>query len=372
MLYVGDGNYMHCTSGPGRGIDYSYDYVKKRNQDRPAGGVRLDLAKYLVTETPEGQVNDCHYFFEPKYRCISVSRPLDLVGEPTTQAKIRQEKFKGLWTGVESSHSGGHHAVPGETVTYRIIIRNLTEKPRDAEIHFEAAEGSSLVGTGETALTLAAKEEKTIFFPVTVMAEAGRKVKLEGPKVTINGLDIYTQPVLLGKPISQEQQNQIAETVLAEMTAGSNSVKAAAKAYAEHGISMEQRKEEYFFSHFYLHDASVGTDVLSRRPQNPYEDMAVYSYFGGIGVITAEMGSSTGIRTTRIGVSDLMPGDIILCSEDTFGKRSYASFYDGNCLTGSFDVDEETRTIEGKELAAFVDSLLGRFCWMVLRPWLAR
>lgn len=371
MLYVGDGKYLHCTSGPFRGTDYSYDYVNKKNQDRPQGGVRFDEAKYLVCDTPEGP-KSMHYFFKPTYSRMGVFRPLELVGEPTPQALVRMTKYRGLWTVVESSRYGGEHALPGETVEYRVVVRNLTEEPKTAEVCFEAPEGSVLKGSGEAAVTLAAGEEQILRFEVAVDEDTKGRIKLEGPAVTVNDLEIYTYPVLLGKGASEEEQKQVTERVLAEMSEGCDAVKAASIAYGEYGISMESRKEEYLFSHFCLHDATVGIDVVSRRPQKPFEDMSVYSYFGGTGVITPEMGSSTGIRATRVSVHDLMPGDIILCSNDTFGKRSYASYYDGTCLTGSFDAGDAMKTLRGEEMAAFVDSLFGRFCWIVLRPWNAR
>ena len=372
MMYIGDGQYMHCTSGPVRGIDYSYDYAKKKNQDRPSGGVRLDLAKYLVMETPEDEMNDCHYFFEPKWRSIGVFRPLELVGEVTPQAEIRLNQFHGLWAGVESSHPGAQHAVKGGAVEYQVILRNLTEEPREAQVTFQAAEGSHLVGGNKVQLKLKAGEEKTVKFPVVADADWGRQVKLEGPEIKVNDLDIWTQSVLLGTSMEEEEERWICSVIRERMEEGADAVQAAAEAYRPFGIEMESRKEEYLFTHFCLHDAVGGTDVVSRRPQKPNEDLAVYSYFGGTGVITPEMGSSTGIRTTRIAMRDLLPGDIILCSNDVFGKRSYACFYDGESLTGSFEAGEDRKTISGEEMTAYVDSLFGRFCWILLRPWLGR
>ncbi len=372
MMYIGDGQYLHCTSGPGRGIDYSYDYSRKKNQDRPSGGIRLDLAKYLVTETPEGEPNDCHYFFEPKWRSIGISRPLELVGDVTPQAEIRLNQFHGLWAGVESTHPGAHHAVSGGAAEYQVILKNLSEESKDAQVTFKAAGGSHLVGANKINIKLQAGEEKTVRFPVVVDADYRKQIKLEGPEVAVNDLNIWTQPILLGNSMETEEVKWISSVVKERMACGADAVKAAAEAYGQFGIEMESRKEEYLFTHFCLHDAVGGTDVVSRRPQNPHQDLAVYSYFGGTGVITPEMGSSTGIRTTRISMRDLMAGDIILCSNDVFGKRSYACFYDGESLTGSFDAGEDMKTITGEEMAAFVDSLFGRFCWIMLRPWLGK
>ena len=108
--------------------------------------------------------------------------------------------------------------------------------------------------------------------------------------------------------------------------------------------------------------------MISRRPQKPFEDLAVYTGFGGKNVITPEMAAGSYVRTTFISAKDLLPGDVLLCLEDSFGDVAYSAFFDGEKMTGVFAPEGKTCEITGEELDRFMDSLFGRFAFLLLRP----
>ena len=58
--------------------------------------------------------------------------------------------------------------------------------------------------------------------------------------------------------------------------------------------------------------------------------------------------------------------------DDDFGKASYSCFYDGTQLLGRFSVEDGNRIICGEEIERFIDSLFGRFAFLLLRPWQGR
>jgi hypothetical protein len=191
---------------------------------------------------------------------------------------------------------------------------------------------------------------------------------LDGPLVTVNGLEIYAHRVLLGNVLTEVQAESVCADVRAAMKAGDTALTAAAKTYAALGVSMSPLASRYAVGHFFLHDSTKG-DVLSRRVQRPADDLTVYSGFGGTGVITPEMGSiPMGPRTTYISRTDLLPGDVILCLDDGFGLSANSCFYDGESLTGSFAAGEACRTLRDDELDDFIDSLFGRYAFLLLRP----
>jgi len=96
--------------------------------------------------------------------------------------------------------------------------------------------------------------------------------------------------------------------------------------------------------------------------------MAVYSYFGGANVITPEVSSDVYRRTIQLHMTDLQKGDIILCGDDHTNRAVYSCMYTGDGFTGNFEADGETKTICGDEAAAYLDSLQGRFAFIILRP----
>jgi hypothetical protein len=65
-----------------------------------------------------------------------------------------------------------------------------------------------------------------------------------------------------------------------------------------------------------------------------------------------------------------MAGDIILCSNDPFAKQTYALFYTGDSLIGPTEVGLSAKEMKGEEIDAFINTLFGRFCFIILRPWL--
>ena len=152
--------------------------------------------------------------------------------------------------------------------------------------------------------------------------------------------------------------------------AGMGAMEAAAEAYRARGISIPADVETALASLFYRHDSAAG-DVLSRKPQAPAQDMAVYSYFGGYGVITPEAACNGGVRATGVRRAELQAGDLILCGDDARLRGAYACFFTGEALVGTFGADEGIRTAMGAELDAFLESLFGRFCFALLRPYLA-
>ena len=96
--------------------------------------------------------------------------------------------------------------------------------------------------------------------------------------------------------------------------------------------------------------------------------MGVYSFFGGVGVITPEKIAHPYVRCSKVLRRDLMAGDIILVCDDNFGQNIYTSYYSGEELCGQFEYGGEVKCIKGEELDRFIDSLLGRYTFVILRP----
>ena len=173
--------------------------------------------------------------------------------------------------------------------------------------------------------------------------------------------------VLTGKKISKENLAKVSKSAIKGIIDGKTAIQSASEAYKEIGISFSPNENEHFFKNFYIHDTLSG-DVLSRRAQIPSETMGVYSFFGGVAVITPEKISTPYVRCNKPLRRDLMEGDIILICDDNFGINTYSAYYDGTSLTGQFEFGGETKTIAEEELDKFIDSLLGQYSFIVLRP----
>lgn len=364
FLHMENGGCIDCTC---KGRD-SYDYLNRKNNiyDRCEIWQRpLEVFFGWESGVP---LRNSRMFADTVSRVV-ILRPLDLVGDPLPQALLRIGAAKNLRCEVTNSAPGLQMAWPGGRVEYHLSVKNLDHQAKTVDVTFEAPPGAVQTAGENTRLTLAGGGETTLSFAVRVEDNCD-SLWLEGPKVAVNGLQIYAYRVLLGRPVSAQQQQQLRKDVLAGMGTGADALEAAARAYGKQGITLDARPGRWIGTHFYLHDSTKG-DCLSRLPQEPKTDLAVYGGYGGTGVITPEMAARDGLRTVLIRTRDLMPGDLILCSDDAFGKKTYSCFFDGEELHGRFEADGAPGTLSGEALDAFVDSLFGRAVFLVLRPWQA-
>lgn len=363
IMYLGEGRYTECTVPPGQKNSYNYEECKNQLYER---GLwlrdSLDVKFPLTQEAWESSKG----LFMDNIKRFSVHRPVEVVGDILPQTKIRMGIAKDLWCAVENSAPGLQQAYPGGNVDYTVIVRNQNADAKDITVTFAAPLGASFAGSDKAELALQPGEEKRITFTVAVDKD-NTAVQLEGPEVTVNGLIVYAHPVLLGRQMTEVQWKAVKETALAELGKGKTAVAAATKAYAPLGIQMDPVQKHYSWGKFCYHDTPAG-DVVSRRIQKPFEDLAVYTGFGGKHVITPEMAAGSYVRTTFISAKDLLPGDVLLCLEDSFGDTAYSSFFDGEKLTGCFEAEGKTRSICGEELDRFMDSLFGRFAFLLMRP----
>ena len=363
VMYLGDRRYTECTTPPKQKNSYNYEECKNQLYERG-----LWLRESFDTKFPltQEEWENNKGLFQDNIKRFSIHRPLEIMGDILPQTKLRMGKAKDLWCAVENSAPGLRQAYPGEKVDYTLIVRNQNAEAKDVAVTFAAPAGTVFAGKGKAEFTLLPGEEKQLTFTVTVDKD-NTAIQLDGPVVTVNELIVYAHPVLLGRKMTDSQWQAVRETALAELGKGETAVAAAAKAYAPLGITIDPVQKHHSWGKFCYHDTPAG-DVISRRTQKPFEDLAVYTGFGGKNVITPQMAAGEYIRTTYIATKDLLPGDVLLCLDDSFGDVAYSAFFDGEKMTGVFEPEGQTREITGEELDTFIDSLFGRFAFILLRP----
>ena len=363
VMYLGDDRITDCS--PPRKKPNSYDYQEGHNNFYDNGGLWVKPVSRLFVREDTEEAGRALY--ADNIVRFSVSRPLDIVGEPTANAIARATTARDLWCAVENSTPGLRQAVPGGEVEYRVIVRNCSEEERPLDITFRAPAGSVLAEAEDCPMTIAGCGEVQVTFRVRV-DRSNTAPYLDGPAVTVNGLEIYAHRVLLGSAMTAAQWETVQRVTAAGLAEGMTALAAASKAYAQLGVTVEPLEKKYVYTHFFLHDSTKG-DVLSRWPQEPRRDLAVYSAFGGRAVITPEMGSMpVGPRTTYFDRADLLPGDVLLCWEDCLGAGAFSVFYDGESLAGRFVEGEDCRSLTGNELDAFLEGLFARHAFLLLRP----
>lgn len=352
MLYIGDSKFTHCT--PNWRPD-SYDYINRQSREYEDGGLFIADISSLFNE---------RLFLETTRR-VAISRPLLMVGEPTQRTIARLNMAKGLCFGVETSHSGMVNAKCGETVEYRLKITETAGVKHKVNISFELSETAIPLSETQKELTISAGESTTVLFKAKVIDK--NAFVLKDVKLTACGMDIFVPWILIGNRLNSSEISPLLNGIEENFNTATSVLSLVSKEYKKIGISIEESEQKIINKLFYLHDAPVG-DVLSRRAQNPLCDGAVYSFFGGTSVITPEMISYPFIRTNQISRRDFLAGDIIVISDDANGSKAYSLVYTGNSLIGKTEFCEEINIFRDNDVDKFFDSLLGRFCFIVLRP----
>lgn len=347
VIYIGDNKIIHCTTN---GRPDSYDYINRNSREYETGLFVDDIAMLF-----EGKK-----IFSPKIRRVSISRPLLELDKPTVRTLARMGEQKGLYMEVTTSPCRTINATPDDEIEYNL---NITEKmgiARSLKVTFSLP--TEAVGDTACEITLLPNEKKTITFKARVLAKDC--ISLENVKIHVGDFEVFVPDVLIGERLTENETQTLLDNI--DFSVG-NALTAAANAYQKLGLHIEREERDVIYKLFYLHDAPSG-DVLSRRLQIPYKDGAVYSFFGGTGVVTPEMISKPFIRVNQEALSDFLPGDIVVVSDDACADKTYSALFTGDGFTGCFSSETQLETISGVKAEEFVDSLIGRFCFVVLRP----
>lgn len=361
MLWLGDGTYMNCTS---IGINAGYDYVSLQNVHNGQGTILIEEGKYLFSPCSDRFLGR-NYLFGDAVRRVAILRPLSVVGDPTPAALARLGTAKGLICSVECSHPGGRTADAGDSVIYTVFVDNRSGQDVEANVLFSPAPGTILEDSGPEILSIPAGKIKSVPFYVGI--ENGSSFAADSPLITVNGLTVGAPRLLRGRNLTQEAAGRVVHAASSHLDRGAPPMTAFCAAYQDIGIRLLPSGPRVLSRLFYRHDSAIGA-VLSRLKQCPSRDMAVYSLFGGCGVITPDATTIPGIRATQITRRDLQPGDIILCCDDAQMRETYTCLYIDDGFAGCFDAGDIPCFLRGESADMFLESLFGRFCFVVLRP----
>ncbi len=348
LIYIGDNKFVHCTTN---GRKDSYDYVNCKSREYSDGGLFMEtLADGLFVE---------NRIFSPKIRRISISRPLEIVGEPTKRALDRIRECDGLFVEVLTNPAGLETINHKEEIEFCLKITEKKGNSKKNTVKIEVPDFAKVKGESQVEIEILPNTVTETKFKVVV--EDKNVAVLEGAKIYLGEFEVFVPMVLLGNTINQEQENTLVNNIQ------NGDLQTVSNIYEKMGIEVENSEMKILQNLFYLHDSPTG-DVLARRTQTPALDGAVYSLFGGTGVVTPEMIRYPFIRTNRTVKRDFCVGDIIVISNNACGTESFSAVYLGDKIVGKTEFGGENKVLLGEQIDEFIDSLLGKFCFVVLRP----
>ena len=361
MLYKGDGLFCHCTYKDGA---LGYEYAQCKDYLSPHGAIYIDPVKQLFFPDENGEPYKNNIFLE-RVKRFCILRPLMNAGEPTEDAVARVEDACRLVCSLMNVNSDRRAVTRGEISEYKVMVHNCGEAEKKVKITASALKGAELVTNKaiEFSLPPSAKYESIIAVRIKEICGASASPF----EICINGLHVFAERLTF----CAKHDNGVGEKaalLAAKMIDEDHDVmQAISQAYAQFGIVCPSDILSTLSRLFSRKDSTVG-DVLWRLPQQPEKDKTLYSFFGGTGVITPEAVSFPDMRTKKVLLCNLRAGDIIICSEDPAFINVYACIFTGEQLVGRFDASSKSCRLGSAQADTFLDSLLGKFCFIVLRP----
>jgi len=311
MLYAGDGIFYHCSANGKKG---SYNYQERHDNIYEIGAISNINSSLLFSPEING-IPSRNYLFRDVNLKFCILRPLSHVGEVTASTKKRMEGLKNIRASVTCSHPEGRSIRSGEEITYKIEVINLDTSQRNIKIIYNKEESSFCLKAGECV--------NKLYTEIVKVDRVDGKYICK-PEITVNNMEIHVPEVIFDNNNFPDFSLPEAEEIIQD-------------------LFVKQNKPE--------------GDIYCMQESSRFSSMVVPGLFGGFGVITPEIARLPHMRTQRITVSSLQPGDLIIYKDSLDAPAYYVKYYGD----GKLDFAEET------DAHSFIDSLFGRFCFCVIR-----
>ena len=355
MLYMGNETIVHSTSQ----MPNSYQFTDMKEAHYPQGTMHIN-----PTDNALGVDGERTSIFADNVDCIQIIRPIELVGDPTPAAISRAGKSKDLLFSVLSSHPCGKTAWPGDTVTYTLKVSNIGEETRSVDASVTDTETLKML-TGESTCAFQVAPGETVQKSFDFQLQEINAPVCPAPTFVANDIPVWAERVLVSRRTEATKREEIAKEVFDNH--GDSLYKCIVSAYQKAGIPLAETPFRQLFPCFRLYD-SINGYVLWRLPQAPEQDLSLYSYFGGICVITPDLAADAGVRVRKVRQDALQPGDLILIGEDPELLKIHCMFITKDGILSQFDGEAVQFTPNGDETVKLLETLPGRSCYVVFRP----
>lgn len=356
MLYMGDGIIAHSRSPQ---TPSSYQYADLRDAIFEEGTISINPIDNTIDVD-----RDTITVFAESVDCVQIIRPLLLVGDPTPAAISRAGKSKDLVLSVLTSHPCGKTAWVGDIVTYTLTVSNIGTETRTVDATVTDTENLQLLET-ESTCSFRVNPGECIQKAFRFRLSKTNGPACPAPSFVANDIPVWAERVLT----SRRLDSKILDHIVAEVfdDPGDSLYNSIVSAYEKVGIFLAETPFRQIFPCFRLFDSAEGY-VLWRFPQNPETDLSLYSYFGGIHVITPELAADEGIRVRKVRYDALQPGDFILIGEDPELQKIHCLFVTKEGILSQFSGETVTVTPNGEEADKLIETLPGRSCFIAFRP----
>ena len=364
MLYVGDGNIIHSMGS----IPGNYNYKEKKDYTEPYGTVVKMTVKDLFTP------GHLRYLFTQEYN-IQIIRPLMKFTDAavTENTRARMKNLRGIYAEKLCSHAIGQTADIGEEITFTYYVRNDRDNAVKVYITDTVPEKTDYVSGGDVyaggrlswTLNLASGSEGYVSYTVKVKEDAALYGSyIQGLDGKVNGVKVKCPAVTVGKHLSAEKQQALCGS--ADKLAGCDvsGMMTAKKLYSLVGADLCMQQAEDILADLFVPYKGTSDTHFELNTEGKCFGMLVPTMYGGRYVDTSA--AFMGIRTAGIFRCEIMPGDILICTEqaDNSGTEVYVCCGDRMLAAG----DEGVKLLDKAEMDDVLMSVMGYYKFALIRP----
>ncbi len=350
MLYMGEGQILHCSYASGGG-DYDYSALTDKTE-----------ATALFSTTVDGILQSRDLFAAGNKVCIL--RPVLLGLEVNDDTKARVEKLSDVVITKLTTAPRGFSVNPGDEVQFTVSIRNVGQAEKTVTITDAAPEYTKAVDAGELKWTVTVPKGETVSvkYKFKVDANCPLKTTIDCDNTKVEGMTINNTPIYVDKTLTADQQNKIKELDVAKLTASSYTEMIAQIYKQALGIDAADFDPAALLGNFYKKFPSMKTLTVTPSPVEGSlaETCFVPLFYGGQNCKSRTYWE----RTKNVEKINLIPGDVFICSTKGTEDTCWAYVYLGEGKVAVYN-NGKVQKAEGD---TYFVKMLGQHCFMLLRP----
>lgn len=369
IIYIGNGMIMHCSGEQSTGGGSDYNTSRKADSYELTGGIQTDTLSYFTT------VGSARYMYGNKNH-VAILRPLASEGiTPSENAKARLAGLVGIVAYKGTTAPQGVTATAGSDVTFDFVVKNNNPGKKTVTITdtlpsgltYKSGDGTFENGVFTASMTLAAGEEKTLSYTVTVDATITNGTVIENDNAYINGVHLNATDVLVNNTLTTEQQNNIMANLeaLAEGKKDTNALAAALYSEKFNYTLPFTSANEAMTKTFMIPD---GKEYCKLVEASDVKAIIAGNLFGGMSDTISANDPCT--RNKGPLTCHLVAGDLVVVNPDKNFNKCEIYIYAGDNVFVTCKNGKLTKIVQSSSVA-FMESTLGYFSYAVLRPSIA-
>ncbi len=358
MLYVGNGNMIHCTGGV-----YGELAAFKEQEEAAIRYMQLD-----ELFNPESSNRYLFQTAKPR-KALYIIRPSNILGTNICDtAKQRIGDMNGIFAEKTASSTLGQTVNAGDNITYTFTVFNTNSKTVSIDITDTIPEHTVLIENAKESnktdlnwtVKLKPNQAQKVSYTVKVLktAENGTAIKCTKDS-KVGGIRTQSYPVYVGKTLTEKEQEKLRAIVYSKKDSNADSVTFANEIYKELlgvenilGKNIEELKNGIFLE--------LGT-FKSIPSTGKYFEMIAPSLYGGRLVLNSL--NYDGERTRLPREHNLVTGDILyLQSTNIYGLYIYM---------GNGELLNLSKGLTKRDITERLSNTIGWSYFAVLRPSLA-